>query len=131
MAITQSGKPAITDSDFDAKAQNDAVSKWASLVQRKLRDRTFWFDHGKQGTSNRPGRIEKNLGDSIKSVTKKQYGVIDRLTYSFERHGVFGHKGVGRGYEMQGDRRFALPNRMTLQPVNRPGGETIRVHVCQ
>jgi len=28
--------------------------------------------------------------------------VIDRVTYTFERHGVFVHKGVGRGYEMQG-----------------------------
>ena len=64
--------------------------------------RTSWFDHGKQGTINRPGRIEKNLGDSIKSVTKKQYGVIDRVTYTFERHGMFVHKGVGRGYGMQG-----------------------------
>ena len=102
MAITQSGIPGIAGTDFDAKAQNEAVSKWASMVQRKLRDRTSWFDHGKRGTINRPGRIEKNLGDSIKSVTKKQYGVIDRVTYTFERHGVFVHKGVGRGYEMQG-----------------------------
>jgi hypothetical protein len=28
--------------------------------------------------------------------------VIDRVTYTFERHGVFVHGGVGRGYEMQG-----------------------------
>lgn len=102
MAITQSRIPAITSRDFDAKAQNEAVSKWASMVQRKLYDRTSWFDHGKSRTTNRPGRIEKNLGDSIKSVTKKSYGVIDRVTYTFERHGVFVHKGVGRGYEMQG-----------------------------
>ena len=28
--------------------------------------------------------------------------MIDRVTYTFERHWVFVHKGVGRGYEMQG-----------------------------
>lgn len=72
------------------------------MIQRRLRDRTSWLIYGKQASKNRPGRIEKNLGDSIKSVTKKSYGVIDRVTYTFERHGVFVHKGVGRGYEMQG-----------------------------
>jgi len=68
MAITQNRIPLITGSNFDAKAQNEAVSKWASMVQRKLRDRTSFFDHGKQGTTNCPDRTEKNLGDSIKSV---------------------------------------------------------------
>ena len=106
MGITQSGIPEVTGqtsgADFDAKGQNEAVSKWESMVQRKLRDRTSVFMHGKEGTINRPGRIERNLNDSIKSLTKKSYGVIDRVTYTFERHGVFVHKGVGRGYEMQG-----------------------------
>jgi hypothetical protein len=60
-AITQSGIPAISGNDFDAKAQNEAVFKWASMVQRKLRDNTSWFDHGKRGITNRPGRIEKTL----------------------------------------------------------------------
>lgn len=102
MGITQSGMPSVTGSSYDSQEQNEAVSKWASMVQRRLRDRTSYFAYGKQGTTNRPGRIEKNLGDSIKSITKKSYGVIDQITYTFERHGVFVHKGVGRGYKMQG-----------------------------
>jgi hypothetical protein len=106
MAITQRGIPSVsgqaTVPGFDSKEQNQAVSKWASMVQRRLRDRTSVFVHGKDGTISRPGRIERNLNDSIKSLTKKSYGVIDRVTYTFERHGVFVHKGVGRGYEMQG-----------------------------
>lgn len=102
MGITQSGMPSVTGSGYDSQEQNEAVSKWASMVQRRLRDRTSYFVHGKHGTTNRPGRTEKNLGDSIRSITKKSYGVIDRVTYTFERHGVFVHKGVGRGYKMQG-----------------------------
>jgi len=106
MGIIQSGIPPLTglteSPGFDPKGQNEAVSKWASMVQRRLLDRTSFFVHGKEGTINRPGRIEKNLSDSIKSLTKKSYGVIDRVTYTFERHGVFVHKGVGRGYKMQG-----------------------------
>lgn len=102
MGITQSGMPSMTGSGYDSQEQNEAVSKWASMVQRRLRDRTSYFAYGKHGTTNRPGRIEKNLGDSIKSITKKSYGVIDRVTYTFERHGVFVHKGVGRGYKIQG-----------------------------
>ena len=124
MGITQSGIPAVTGltdgTGFDPKGQNEAVSKWASMVQRRLRDRTSVFVHGKDGTISRPGRIERNLNDSIKSLTKKSYGVIDRVTYTFERHGVFVHKGVGRGYEMQGGmvvRTAKLEDPTTRQPT--------------
>jgi hypothetical protein len=61
MAITQSRIPSVsghaTVPGFDSKEQNLAVSKWASMVQRRLRDRTSVFVHGKDGTINRPGRI--------------------------------------------------------------------------
>ena len=72
------------------------------MVERKLSDRTSVFLHGKEGTINRPGRIERNLNDSIKSLTKKSCGIIDRVTYTFEQHGVFVHKGVGCCYKMHG-----------------------------
>ena len=39
---------------------------------------------------------------SLKSETKQNYGVIDRASLVFERHGIFVHKGVGRGYKMSG-----------------------------
>jgi hypothetical protein len=32
----------------------------------------------------------------------KWYGEVDLLAYHFVRHGVFAHKGVGRGYYMEG-----------------------------
>ena len=49
-------------------------------------------------------KIDKKLGDnrkkmeeSIGSYTKQQDGAIFKIAYKFERHGVFVHKGVGRG----------------------------------
>lgn len=47
----------------------------------------------------------KGKGDLVRSLrmkTRKYYGEIERVTYQFIRHGVFWHKGVGRGYFMEG-----------------------------
>ncbi len=49
----------------------------------------------------RGNRTEHKLAQSITSKTRKDYGEINTISYSFERHGVFVHKGVGRGYEAQ------------------------------
>ncbi len=43
----------------------------------------------------------KGKGELVRSLqmkTKKDCGEIDRIIFSFQRHGVFFHKGVGRGY---------------------------------
>ena len=43
----------------------------------------------------------KGKGDLVRSLqmkTKKDSGEIDRVIFNFRRHGVFFHKGVGRGY---------------------------------
>ncbi len=88
--------------NFDAKAHNEAIYKWSSFVQRRLRESTTRFVLGKEGTITRPGRSETKLRVSITGRTSKQYGVIDKASLIFERHGVFVHKGVGRGYQMQG-----------------------------
>jgi hypothetical protein len=104
---------------FNPKGQNEIVTQWASMVQRKLRDSTMIFHKGKAGTISRPGRSERKLSDSIKSTTKKHYSTIDKVTYSFERHGVFIHKGVGRGYEMSGGmvvRTAKSPDPLTREP---------------
>ncbi len=39
---------------------------------------------------------------SLVTKARWDYGEIDRLEFSFLRHGVFFHKGVGRGYFIQG-----------------------------
>lgn len=107
-----------TDSEgLNLQQQNEAVLKWSSMVQRYLRGAATLFTNGKDGTVIKPGRTEKKLDASIVGTTKRQYGVIDRVTYTFERHGVFVHKGVGRGYQMQGGmvRRVAKSKSTTVR----------------
>lgn len=44
------------------------------------------------------------LTRSLRLRLRKDYGEINQLTYQFSRHGVFFHKGVGRGYILSGGR---------------------------
>jgi len=87
--------------------QNYAVLKWVPKVARKLRSSAAWFQDGKtepfviRGTGSKQ-RTEHKLVNSIKPSTRKSFGEIDKVSFSFERHGVFVHKGVGRGYKMVG-----------------------------
>jgi hypothetical protein len=87
---------------LNLQQQNEAVLKWSSMVQRYLRGAATLFTKGKEGTVLLSGRTERKLDASIIGSTKRYFGVIDRVTYTFERHGVFVHKGVGRGYQLQG-----------------------------
>ncbi len=83
--------------------QNYAVLKWVPKVRRILTSQARKLSDGKNVPKVIRGtRTEKKLAQSITSKTKRNYGEIDTITYSFERHGVFVHKGVGRGYEAQG-----------------------------
>ena len=86
----------------DPQKQNEIVRKWLRIVQGRLTQSTSGFTHGKAGTVSKRYRIEKKLTASLKSETKQNYGVIDRASLVFERHGIFVHKGVGRGYKMAG-----------------------------
>jgi hypothetical protein len=87
---------------LDIEAQNNAVTRWASMVQRRMRSEASILSNGKDGTISRPGRNEKKLSNSIRTQNRKTYGIITGQSFIFERHGVFVHKGVGRGYQMQG-----------------------------
>ena len=87
---------------LDIEAQNLAVTRWASMVQRRMRAEASILSSGKAGTISRPGRTEKKLSNSIRTQNRKTYGIITGQSFIFERHGVFVHKGVGRGYQMQG-----------------------------
>ena len=93
---------AIISSELNPEAQNQLAQRWTSMVQQHLRGAATLFTKGKDGTVQKPGRSEKKLDQSITGRIRKDYGVVDRITFSFERHGVFVHKGVGRGYQMQG-----------------------------
>ncbi|HZK97527.1 MAG TPA: hypothetical protein VFC67_25220 [Prolixibacteraceae bacterium] len=94
--------PTFSGGDLNIEEQNAAITQWASMVQRHLRGAAVLLTHGKEGSITRPGRTERKLEDSIRTQNRKTYGVITGQSFIFERHGVFVHKGVGRGYEMQG-----------------------------
>ena len=87
--------------------QNSIVRRWIPGVNRELRSSASWFRFGKtesfitRGTGSKI-RQEGKLVNSIKPSTKQTYGEIDTISFSFERHGIFVHKGVGRGWEMSG-----------------------------
>jgi len=87
--------------------QNAVVRRWIPGVNRQLRASASWFKFGKtesfiiRGTGAKQ-RQEGKLVNSIKPSTKQTYGEIDTISFSFERHGIFVHKGVGRGWEMTG-----------------------------
>lgn len=92
----------------DIQKQNAVILAWVPQVRTKLvNSATMKFNDGKdvpmvmrgKGSKRRP---ELKLSGSIRSKTRKMDGEIDTITFSFERHGVFVHKGVGRGYPIGG-----------------------------
>jgi hypothetical protein len=100
--------------------QNAIVLLWTPKVRRLLRGSAAWFSDGKtepfviRGKGSKT-RTEGKLVNSIRESTRKNYGEIDTISFTFERHGVFVHKGVGRGYEQSG--RFVV--RTAKGPVTR------------
>ena len=119
MSLTPLMPPRITATSLtntEVKEQNEAVSKWSSMVQRRLRQSLQQFNNGKNSTVQRPGRSERMLRTSLFSKTKQNYGVIDRVSIQFERHGVFVHKGVGNGYQMQGGTVIRTAKKTTSDP---------------
>ena len=87
---------------------NQYFRAWASKVRRKLRSNARWFSDGKtegfvtRGIHSGNLRQEGKLADSIYTRMKQDYGRYDSVSFNFERHGVFIHKGVGRGYKQTG-----------------------------
>lgn len=88
------------------RQQNEAIKKWVPKVRRNLKNNARKFVNGKtESFVKRPGRTEQKLANSIRSKTKKQYGSIEVVTFQFERHGVFVHKGVSRGHPISNPRQ--------------------------
>lgn len=66
-------------------AFNEAVEKWQNSVVTQLR----------ASISVKSQRIAHEL--EPRTYTDK-YGLINRLGFSFQRHGIYIHKGAGKGY---------------------------------
>jgi len=93
------------DSRLNIEEYNQMVRSWASMVKRKLSSSAGRFSHGKNGMVTRGkggySHPENKLDNSMKHKTHQSFGEIDSVGFQFERHGVFIHKGVGKGYRMQ------------------------------
>lgn len=93
---------------------------WTPKVRRALRSSARWFSDGKSSSfviRDHGKQVEKRLAESIGSYTRKDSNVINKIAFKFERHGVFVHKGVGRGYRASGT---GFVNRIAKGPQLRP-----------
>ena len=79
--------------------QNSIVKNWKNSVYSDLKNSLRQFRDGKEGMVQRKGREEEKVVDSLKSYTHMFYNLADGVSFRFERHGVFLHKGVGKGYK--------------------------------
>lgn len=93
---------------FNMDGHNEIFDQWVPKVTRALKQSARWFSDGKnesfvtRGKETGFAHSEGKLADSIKPKVRKEYGAVDAVTFNFERHGVFVHKGVGRGYRAGG-----------------------------
>jgi len=83
---------AVDEPEIDIEEYNRRIARWGSELGTKIRSSIRML------TSKGKGDLVR----SLKLKTGKWYGEIDKLSYHFVRHGVFLHKGVGRGYAMSG-----------------------------
>jgi len=109
--------------EVNIEQQNKIVKQWIPKVRRALRTSARRFPEGKprgfvtRGKKSGFSRTEGKLAQSIKSKTKKSYGAVEMISFTFERHGVFVHKGVGRGYPVSGSAIIENPSGKARKPV--------------
>ena len=84
----------MTNDPFNIEKHNKAVRRSGFRIRSLL----------KGSISRLSMKGKRQLIRSLRLQFKKDYGEIDNLKFEFSRHGVFFHKGVGRGYVMQGGR---------------------------
>lgn len=82
-------------------ALNDDIKQWTkeSLAAAKTEINSLGVVH----YPNSPNPVP--LAKALKSSTKKQYGLINRISYQFPRSGVFVHKGVSKGHPASNPRK--------------------------
>lgn len=73
---------------------NQKIVTWASQTTTQL----------KRSIGSLSMKGKGVLMRSLFAKTKKDFGAIESIVYTFNRYGVFFHKGVGRGYTMAGGR---------------------------
>lgn len=92
------------------KQQNDVVKKWRTKVMRSLKSAASRFPDGKSESMVQRGQItgfirnEEKLAKSIGSRIKNVAGMPDTISFTFERHGIFVDRGVGRSHSKSNPR---------------------------
>ncbi len=107
------------------RQQNELILRWTSKVRSALRGSARWFSDGKFESSvirNGGKQVEKKLAASISSKVGKDFGLANYIGFSFEPQGVFVHKGVGRGYQSNG-------NGFVIRTANNPPKHQERIAV--
>lgn len=69
---------------------NNKITSWVGRTSTQL----------KRSIASLSTKGKGELMRSLFGKTKKDFGEIESIVYSFNRYGVFFHKGVGRGYKM-------------------------------
>lgn len=100
---------------------NAAILNWIPKVRSQLKSSARQFPHGKDRSfiiRKRPSgkQKESKLFLSVNSRVHRDFGAIDGVGFHFERHGVFVHKGVGRGYKADGTVSVKNPSGHPRQP---------------
>lgn len=118
--------PVLTNQDY-ARMTAEA-NAWAKRVRPMLKRSAQQFKKGKKSspvtrrTKGGGTRLEYKLADKIDYSLRfdRKYNVVEGIGFSIQRHGVFVHKGVGKGYKMFGG--FVM--RMSKESTRNPGGFT-------
>jgi hypothetical protein len=98
---------AVEPEEIGIEEYNAKIIGWGSELENKIRTVIRFL-------------ARKGKGDLLKSLrlkSKKWYGEVDLLSYHFVRHGVFAHKGVGRGYVMLGGNVVHVKGYMTKKSI--------------
>ncbi|MCD4681138.1 MAG: hypothetical protein K8S00_12205 [Bacteroidales bacterium] len=93
---------------------NQDVKAWSARTKAEIRSRIASLS-------------QKGKGELVKSLRvkyRKYYGMVDRITFTFDRHGVFLHYGVGRGYKREGGKVIRkiekLPEGLSPKVMRKP-----------
>lgn len=109
----------LTEEEFNA-----AVKKWTDDRKRKAISNVNASTD--KSTRQWKKRLTPKLARSVSGKVRKKNGVAERVGYAFERHGVFFHYGVGRGYIKVGNslvRGYRIDSKKELVTAHRKKGD--------
>lgn len=84
----------------DIEKLNNEVDHWTDSTKAKLISKLDAL--GVKHTKN--SQDAKSLQRSLTGKTKKQFDLVNRISFSFQRSGIFLQKGVSRGHPLSNPR---------------------------